>query len=303
MTESSRARDALKPPMTPEKPLILVFAADLMFGSKIAAAAAHLDFRVEQIGRIQDIAPEIIQVESNDPGEPVHGHDALVFAQLVERQPALIIVDLQNEATAWRKWVALLKSSPATRRMPIVAYAPHVDADLRRAARGHGIDLVTSRGKFSEDLPRILQKFARIPDYDALRASCSEPLDELAVKGLILFNEGAYYECHEELELAWKADQGVGRDLYRGILQVGVAYLQIVRGNYNGAVKMLLRVKQWLDPFPERCRGVDIGRLRRDAAAVYEHLLALGSDRIDDFDRRLLRPVHFESSPGSDRMD
>lgn len=70
-----------------------------------------------------------------------------------------------------------------------------------------------------------------------------------------------------------------------------MAYLQIERGNYHGAVKMFLRVRQWIDPLPDQCRGVDVARLRDDAAVVYEQLVALGPERIAQFDFNLLKPV------------
>jgi hypothetical protein len=87
------------------------------------------------------------------------------------------------------------------------------------------------------------------------------------------------------------ADQGPGRDLYRGILQVAIAYYQIERGNYRGATKMLLRVRQWLDPLPDVCRGVNIAQLREDAERVYTALTELGPDHINNLDRTLFRPV------------
>ena len=86
-------------------------------------------------------------------------------------------------------------------------------------------------------------------------------------------------------------DQGAGRDLYRGILQVGIAYYQIEQGNYRGAVKMLLRVRQWLAPLPPVCRGVDVAALRDDVERAYSALMTLGPDRVEDFDRQLFKPV------------
>jgi hypothetical protein len=76
-----------------------------------------------------------------------------------------------------------------------------------------------------------------------------------------------------------------------------VAYLQIERGNYNGALKMFLRVRQWIDPLPERCRGVEVARLRADAKAAYEHLQALGRERVSEFDRGLFHPVLYWVEP------
>ncbi|HRQ33635.1 MAG TPA: DUF309 domain-containing protein, partial [Anaerolineales bacterium] len=58
------------------------------------------------------------------------------------------------------------------------------------------------------------------------------PLHPSAIEGLRLFNNGKYFEAHEALETAWLEERGKIRDLYRGILQVGVAYLHITRGNY-----------------------------------------------------------------------
>ena len=71
------------------------------------------------------------------------------------------------------------------------------------------------------------------------------------IEGITLFNQGKFYQCHDALEEAWKQDRSLGRDLYRAILQIGIAYYQIKRGNYRGGLKMLLRVRQWLDPLYE----------------------------------------------------
>lgn len=98
------------------------------------------------------------------------------------------------------------------------------------------------------------------------------------------------------LEAAWKAETRPVRDLYRAVLQVGVTYYQIERGNYEGALKLFLRVRQWLDPLPERCQGIDVATLRIDAAAAHAHLDSLGAAGIAAFDKRLLKPVLFHDS-------
>jgi hypothetical protein len=164
-----------------------------------------------------------------------------------------------------------------------------------QAARSAGADAVLARSRFTADLPGLIQKYARIPDYAGIKKACQEPLSDLALKGLEEFNQGEYFEAHEHLEEAWNEDESVGRELYRAILQVAVAYLQIVRGNYPGAMKMFLRVRQWIDPLPEVCRGVDVARLRAEARQVHELLLSQGAERITGFDRSLLRPVHYSA--------
>ncbi len=114
------------------------------------------------------------------------------------------------------------------------------------------------------------------------------------LQGLRQFNAHEFFECHETLETVWRRETGPVRELYRAILQIGVAYYQIERGNYWGAYKMFLRTLQWFEPLPDRCQGIDVARLRADADAARAHLEALGPERIAEFDRALIRPVVYE---------
>jgi uncharacterized protein len=122
---------------------------------------------------------------------------------------------------------------------------------------------------------------------------CLGPLHPQAIHGMELFNLGRYFEAHEALEAAWRAESGTVRDLYRGILQVGVVYLHITQYNYAGAIKVYQRCRKWLLPWPETCRGVDVGQLRQDLEAVMTVLQTLGPQRIMDFDTSLLKPVQY----------
>lgn len=127
--------------------------------------------------------------------------------------------------------------------------------------------------------------------------SCSAPLHPQAAEGLRLFNAGEYFEAHEALEDAWNEERGKVRDLYRGILQIAVVYLHIARRNYNGAIKVYARSQKWLKDWPEVCRGIQVGQLRRDAASVMAEVTRLGSERISEFDTSLLKPVSWQETP------
>jgi len=120
---------------------------------------------------------------------------------------------------------------------------------------------------------------------------CDQPLHPKAIEGLRLFNAGKYFEAHEELEAAWKEERGKVRELYQGILQAGVTYLHITRGNYAGAIKVYGRSMKWLRQFPETCCGVEVERLRNDLNAAIEEVRQLGEKRIAEFNRDLLKPV------------
>ncbi len=127
-------------------------------------------------------------------------------------------------------------------------------------------------------------------------ADCEGPLHPEAIHGMILFNSGYYFKAHEALEAAWRAESGPIRDLYRGILQVGVVYLHITHGNYPGAIKVYQRCQKWLDLWPDTCRGVDVGHLKKDLEFAIRAVQDLGPQHIADFDISLLKPVLYSIS-------
>ena len=123
--------------------------------------------------------------------------------------------------------------------------------------------------------------------------NCEGALPHHVIEGLALFNRGAYFEAHEALELAWRAESGPAREVYRGILQVGVAYYHIQHGNYPGAVKLIARAQNCLAPFPNRCRGIDLEGLRANAHQVEDLLRRLGPEGLAAFDAALFRPIDY----------
>ncbi len=136
---------------------------------------------------------------------------------------------------------------------------------------------------------------AELPEFTPAQAllTCTSPLPALARKGLELFNQQHYFEAHEALELAWRAERGAARELYRGILQVGVGYYHLRRGNYRGAVKLLARSKARLAIFPEWCQGVHVQKLRDDSQRVANELARLGPELINELNPELLTSVEF----------
>ena len=121
--------------------------------------------------------------------------------------------------------------------------------------------------------------------------TCSRQMSPRARDGIALFNHGEYFEAHEALEAAWRDEKDEVRNLYRGILQIAVTYLHITRGNYPGAVKVYERSKRWMKDWPDICRGIQVGRLQRDAEKVMAEVARLGADRLGQFDRSLLKSI------------
>ena len=211
-------------------------------------------------------------------------------ARLADDHAALIVVD--GDETGWEFWTTTPKTSPATRRIPIILVAQ--SAAAREAAAGAGADFVLTPDAFLAGLPQVVTDYARVLDADTaaqLDCDCQEALPPLAVQAVARFNAGDYYPQHDLFEEQWMHTTGPVRELYRAVLQVGIAYFQITRGNHRGALKMLLRSVQWLALLPDVCQGIDIKQLRVDSARVRAALEAMPPEDIAHFDRSLLKPV------------
>jgi predicted metal-dependent hydrolase len=112
-----------------------------------------------------------------------------------------------------------------------------------------------------------------------------------ARRGIELFNQGKYFEAHEALEAAWMETGVPERDLYQGILQIGLAYFQISRGSYRGAIKMFGRGQRNLKALGDTLLNVDLSKLREQALIVENSLRNLGPDHLDELDPGLIKPV------------
>lgn len=133
-------------------------------------------------------------------------------------------------------------------------------------------------------------------------ASCSDPAPPLLVRGVHQFNAGEYFECHETLETLWMKEPGAVRELYQGILQIGVAFLKQGRGEYRGAIGLLRRGLAHLAPFEPDCQGIDVARLRSESGAVLRRLEAAGPAGAARIELGSLPWVHWLSKGANDDL-
>ncbi len=279
--------------MNKREPVIVVFVGNLLTITRLESAAQAAGYAVRVWEAPQPVAPTPVETPPR-VGEPLLGPAAQMIEWLTRVRPALIFFDLEWDGAPWREWLAVLTAVPSTRNYPVVCFGPHVQKEALNEARRLGAVSALPRSQFFKDLPTVIAANARRIDAEILETACQGPLSEKGRRGLELFNTAEYFEAHEWLEAAWNEDPSPGRELYRGILQVAVAYFHITRGNYPGAAKLFLRRRQWLDPLPDVCRGVDVQALRLQAEAAFEAMRALGPDHIAQFDRRLLGKVRYD---------
>ncbi len=144
-----------------------------------------------------------------------------------------------------------------------------------------------------------MDKLTRDKDREALEEAsfpeiCEGAIHPKAIEGLKLFNGRHYWEAHEALEAAWMEEEGTARHLYKGILQAGVMYLQLERRNFIGAAKMYERAKRWLAPWPNVCRGIQVGKLRGDIDAAIAAAGKLGPEELEHFEPSFYKPVEYK---------
>lgn len=214
---------------------------------------------------------------------------------LIENRAAMIFVD--GAADDWADYASTPKASPATRRIPIVVVSD--DETMHEAVVPTGGDFAMTSAQLDDNITAFIAEHARLidPEYqEQLDCDCQDPLPELAQQGVKMFNAGQYYKQHDLFEEQWMATEHPVRDLYRAILQVGVGYFQIERGNYRGALKMLQRSVQWLVALPDECQGINVKKLRDESFAVRAELERLGEDNFDQFDHTLMGGVEWHGT-------
>lgn len=220
-------------------------------------------------------------------------HTPATFAAAVDQTfPVLALLDVQSEGE-WAAAIRWCKVRPQTQAVPIYAfdskkcdskkYEPENTLSLV-LARQSGADAAWSRNHLIAELDALVVR-SLYPPIQYL-AGWDDALSDAAHAGIVAFNHGDYFEQHEHLEAAWQAEIRPIRALYQGVLQVGLAFLQIERNNWIGAVKMFRRGLPRLRSLPPCCQGIQLAELRSAAATIHTQIIALGAQRLPEFDQQ-----------------
>jgi PleD family two-component response regulator len=113
--------------------MIVCVVDDLIFSIKISTAAKSL-------------------------GTPIffERNPEMVLPRIREKQPSLVIFDLNSAKLRPLEVVTAMKADAALRDIRTLGYVSHVHSDLIAAARAAGIDEVLARSAFSDRLGDIL---------------------------------------------------------------------------------------------------------------------------------------------------
>jgi hypothetical protein len=104
--------------------------------------------------------------------------------------------------------------------------------------------------------------------------------DQTLVEAQLLLDNGMPFHAHEVLEDSWKTSPEAERALWKGLAQLAVGATHAARGNTTGAVTLLRRGADHIEPYQaEPPYGIDIAELLRWAR---DHATALetGADQL-----------------------
>jgi CheY-like chemotaxis protein len=113
--------------------MIVCVVDDLIFSIKISTTAKQLGVAI-YFERARDSVLETVR----------------------EKQPSLVIFDLNSTRLAPMVAIAAIKADPALQQVQTLGYVSHVDSDTIEAARQAGVDRVLARSAFSDRLGEIL---------------------------------------------------------------------------------------------------------------------------------------------------
>lgn len=116
---------------------IVVLNRDLMFGSRITAAAQSLGLTARFVRDLPALAATL--GDAND-------------------LPVLAVIDM-NAALDWDAVAALVADVGG--RVPVLGFGPHVDIEGRRAAKGAGLTRIVSNGEFHRDTAGFIGRYSR----------------------------------------------------------------------------------------------------------------------------------------------
>lgn len=80
-------------------------------------------------------------------------------------------------------------------------------------------------------------------------------------EGILLFNNGQFFEAHDYFEALWIDNSGEERLFLQGIIQTAVGCFHLVSGNYKGSISQFRKANTKLEKYPAVYMGVNLNEL------------------------------------------
>jgi len=112
-------------------------------------------------------------------------------------------------------------------------------------------------------------------------------------KGVWLFNNRYFFECHEILEELWMETIGTEKTFYQMIIHAAVTFVHWENKNRKGVLSLEHTFHLKAKAIPaETYQGLDIARLRRDMLALVDPLRANMELPLPPFETLIAPTIH-----------
>jgi len=111
-------------------------------------------------------------------------------------------------------------------------------------------------------------------------------LPEEVQRGVVLFEAGLYFACHEYFETLWGRTSDAASDLYQGIIQIAVAVRHLESHNVRGAIILLRYGMERLQRYPAVYRGIPLEAWLKRLETLLAYLETLPNPTAYQFEPR-----------------
>ena len=111
-------------------------------------------------------------------------------------------------------------------------------------------------------------------------------LPEEVRRGVVLFEAGLYFACHEYFETLWGRTDDAASDLYQGMIQIAVAMRHLESHNVRGAIVLLRYGMGRLQRYPAVYKGLPLAAWLERLETLLQYLETLPNPTAYQFDTR-----------------
>ncbi|MGB7292244.1 MAG: DUF309 domain-containing protein [Thermodesulfobacteriota bacterium] len=130
---------------------------------------------------------------------------------------------------------------------------------------GDSIKLKSRYAKYQTFIcPKTIAYLKLISRLKAWTEKTDDELEGKVKVGVMLFNSGFFFECHEYLEEIWSKEKGREKSFLKGLIHGCVAFYHLEYENIKGTVNYLKRSYAKLKEFQPGFLGMDVGRFLSD---------------------------------------
>lgn len=110
-------------------------------------------------------------------------------------------------------------------------------------------------------------------------------------EGIVLFNDGKFWESHEAWEEVWKRHPEASRIFFQGLIQVAAGLHQLKRSIYHGVDKHFRNALWKLEPFQPVFLQIDVKYLVEIVKNGQKELARLGQTELQGFNQELIPKI------------